>query len=249
MSLPNLQAELAEAIASKQLPTTDIIEPLQHIRIYQNNMLTTLVQTLIEVYPLLTKLLGEDFFRIAADDYIKQYPSTSGNLHDYGEYFSDFVAEYEPVKHLVYLPEVAQFEWECHRLFFAADHAKLDIALLEKISQDQYPQLHFMLHPASQLMQFQYPILRIIDLCEGKLEETLDLNEGGDYLLMMRREKEISLVSLTLSDYLFLTALKDEEPLSEALDAALSVDANFKLDAKLPAWINDKIIVDCYLSM
>ncbi|TAK74795.1 MAG: DUF2063 domain-containing protein [Gammaproteobacteria bacterium] len=240
MSLPNLQAEFAEAIL---LPpaASDAVSPIQHLRIYQHTILSHLIQALVDHYPLLTQLLGEDCFRAAANEYIKHYPSTSGNLQDYGEYFSVFLAEYSPAKHLPYLPEVARFEWERHRISFAADPAELNFSLLQKISPDQHHQLHLVLHPASCLMQCHYPILQIIDLCQD--------NKDSMYLLMIRREMSIALVSLSFSDYIFLSALYDNQSLAEALKAALHADANFQLNEKLSAWVQDKTIVDCYLSI
>ena len=109
---------------------------------------------------------------------------------------------YSAISDLVYLPEVAALEWACHHLQFAADHAAFTISLLEKLSPDDYDTLHFQLHPASQLIQFQYPILRIIELCDNKM------NEGGINLLIIRREFDIELVSISTSEFIFLTAKK-----------------------------------------
>lgn len=246
MLLQNLQVELAELIFSGETQT-HVVTPTSNISIYQNNAQSNLIQTLLNTYPLITKLLGHDFFRIAAKEYIKHYPSRSGNLHDYGEYLSHFLAEFPPVKNLTYLAEVAEFEWLCHTLHFAADHPVFDIQLLEKIDSSAYSQLHFLLNPASCVKKFHYPLLRIIELCHQEIEEIADLNSGGIYLLVIRREFDMSLVTLSFADYIFLTALQNGNVLSTALDATLAIDANFKLDEKLPAWIKDKTIVDCYL--
>jgi hypothetical protein len=247
MMLQNFQSEFAEYLLSDD-EYASLIQPEPNLAIYRNNMLSTLVNALQDIYPLVTKLVGSDFFRVAAKEYIRRYPSRSSNLHDYGEYFSDFLAEYQPVKTLIYLPEVAKFEWLCHTLSFAADHALFDIKLLENINPDQYSKLHFILHPASHLMKFHYPILRIIDLCKGELDETIDLSEGGIHLLIIRRDMDISLMPLSLVDAIFLHALHESQSLSDALDAAILVDADFSLEEKLPKWIKDKTIVDCYVS-
>lgn len=131
MSLQNLQLEFADAIYSGNLQMESVL-PVQNLHIYQNNVLTHLIQTLQNTYPLIEKLVGEDFFRICAKEYIKQYPSRSGNLNEYGEYFSDFLVKYEPVKELVYLTEVANFEWTCHILLTAASANRVDVNLLKK---------------------------------------------------------------------------------------------------------------------
>lgn len=243
MSIQNLQAELAEAILDLD-QNTDLIAPNKNLSIYKNNIHATLIQTLKSIYPLIVKLVGSDFFLVAAKEYIKQYPSRSGNLHDYGEYFSDFVTHYDPVKNLIYLSEVAEFEWICHQLFFAADHASFDINELEKLSPEEYDHIRFILHPASQLKKFHFPILRIIELCQGEIDDTIDIGEGSVNLLIIRRKLEISLVTLTNAEFSFLTAVQDGLSLAEALEITLKIDADFKLDEKLPGWIEDKTIVD-----
>lgn len=247
MNLQNLQSELVECILNDE-DNLDFILPAQNLIIYKNNVNANLISTLQDIYPLIEKLVGQDFFRVAAKEYSHHYPSRSSNLYDYGEYFSDFLAEYQPVKTLLYLAEVAKFEWLCHTLFFAADHSALKIQLLEGLPTEKYDHLHFTLHPASRLMKLHYPLLRIIDLCKGEIDETVDLHEGGGYLLIIRRDLDISLVTLTAAEFYFLHALQENETLSTALEQALRVDANFKLDEKLPVWIQDKTLVDCYLA-
>lgn len=246
MSLQNLQAEFFEVIFSNHQEINFVSQP-QNMAVYQHNVISNLTNALFETYPLIAKLVGEDFFRMAAKEYIARYPSCSGNLHDYGEYFGDFLADYSPSKHLVYLNEIAQFEWACHLVFFSANPTPFNSQLLETIQSDQYDQLYFSLHPASRLMKCRYPIFRIIDLCKGEMDETIDLNEGGVCLLIIRRDLEISLMPLTTAEFIFLTAIQDNQSLSESLQKTLDVDTTFQLEVKLPEWIQNKTIVDCYL--
>lgn len=243
MLLQNLQDEFAELMNADDIES-NIIRPAANIKIYHDNMMSSLIQTLQDIYKMIVKLVGEDFFRVAAREYIDRYPSLSGNLHDYGEYFSDFLQEFSPVKSLPYLAEVAQFEWTCHLLHFASDATPLDIKCLESIPPDQFQGLHFTLHPASKLMQFHYPIMRIIDLCKGEIDEEINMNEGGVNLLMIRRELEIMLLPLTLAEFSFLSALNKNASLIDALNEVIEIDPDFKLDECLPKWIQDKTVVD-----
>ncbi|MBV9575679.1 MAG: putative DNA-binding domain-containing protein, partial [Gammaproteobacteria bacterium] len=157
MSLQNLQAELAEHILTNE-PTTENIFPSQHLLIYQNNRLSHLLNALEQTYTLILKLVGEDFFRAAAKAYINFYPARSGNLQDYGEYFGDFLSDYAPAQSLFYLSEIANFEWICHTLYFAADHAPFNVEVLNSFSIDEYQQLRFVLNPACCLMSLSIPI-------------------------------------------------------------------------------------------
>lgn len=249
MSLQNLQAEFLDILLSDTNETDGIIHPIKNSRIYRNNIQTNLIKALQHTYPLITKLLGEDFFHLTAKEYIKRYPSRSSNLNDYGEYFQDFLDEYPPVKNLTYLHEVALFEWTCHLIYSAADAPLFEIKKLESISPENHDRLRFTLHPASQLIKFYYPILRIIELCHDEVDDNIDLQEGGVHLLIIRRETEISLVPCEVADFAFLTALQENQTLAEALDIALKINPHFKLDEKLPLWIQNKTLVDCHLTV
>lgn len=246
MQLSNLQAELADAILMAD-DTIDCAEPAAHIAIYHNNVMSTLINTLRTTFPLIEKLVGEDFFRITAKEYIKHYPSRHSNLNAYGNYFSDFLASYAPVHNLIYLAEVAQFEWLCHQVNIAPDHARFDLKKLSHIAPAHYHELHFILHPASHLQRFHYPMLDIIEICREDADITLDITKGGINLLMIRRDQDISLVPLTNAEFTFLEMLQDGKSVSEALNTALMLDAQFNLEEKLPAWIKDKTLIDCYL--
>lgn len=246
MSLQNLQIDFSEIMLSSHTDA-DWIKPIHGVNIYRNNIFESLSKSLRSIYVLVRLLVGDDYFQTLINEYIKHYPSRSSNLHDYGEYFKNFLAEIPTLKTLCYLEEVAEFEWIIHTLYFAADHEPLNTKQLELIATDQYEKLHFILHPASRLKQFTYPILRIIDLCKNDITDDIDLNEGGVNLLIIRREFKLMLVNLSLADYVFLDSLHTGLSLANSLNAALNIDANFNLEKKLPRWISDKTIVDFYL--
>ncbi len=243
MSLQNVQAEFAELIIAKE-QETDLVLPPANLIIYHHSLLSNLIEALKSTYPLTVQLIGETAFEVAARNYIEKYPSRSGNLDEYGEYFSHFIANYTPAAHLVYLPEIASFEWTCHIIYRAADSVPLDQEQLSQITEEDYPKLTFQLHPASNLMQFYYPILTIIDLCKGKIDQIDTLETTLTNLLLIRRDREIVLIPLELADYQFLLALQKGQQISDAIQAAIDIDPHFKLDDKLGTWINNNTIID-----
>lgn len=243
MSLQNLQAELAFAILQNE-EENDLVQPSKNIPIHLNNMQTNLRTALMHCYPLIIKLLGKNFFDDIAHRYIERYPSLTGNLDDYGEYLNDFITQYDPVKELAYLPEVAKFEWSCHVLSLASELTPFDIKRLDNISPSHYSNLQFIINPASQLHHFHYPILLILELCQSTKPSMLTLNQEDVYLLLLKRHDHVSLIALTASEYHFLKALNDNQSLADALAFTLTLDPLFKLDETLPKWIMQHIIVD-----
>lgn len=243
MFLQNVQVELAELIIENEMKT-DLVQPAKNLIIYQNNLITHFVNALKYTYPLTEKLLGEEAFKALARDYIDSYPSTSGNLNDYGEYFAYFIAQYQGAANLVYLPEVAAFEWACHLIMQAADNAPLDPACLEPFTEEDKNNLRFQLHPASYLMACQYPLFKIIELCKGKINAIDSIEPEKRYLLLQRRNNEIALTTLSPAAYHFLQALSGNQSLLEAKQAALAIDPDFEGNHVLLDMIKNCSITD-----
>jgi hypothetical protein len=247
MSLLNVQAEFVEALSSTDYQT-DVLTPISHLSIYRNTVSSSLINTLKTTYPLILALLGDEFFVMTAKEYMRQYPSRSGNLYDYGEYFSDFLTSYQPVHDLIYLAEVAEFEWASHVLYLAPNHTPFASQSLEHFSPDQQADLRFLLHPACWMRKFHFPILEIVDLCKSHRIDNIDIHGNGVNLLIIRREFDLVLLPLDQADYTFLQALNLNCTLAEALQAAEKIDAAYPLAEKLPAFFQNKVLVDCYLS-
>lgn len=243
MSLQNLQAEFIDSLYASDAER--LVIPEQNMQIYANNIESNMVAALSDTYSLISQILGKNFFTMAAQQYVERYPSRSPDLHEYGEYFDSFIAEFEPAKDFVYLSEVARFEWTCHEIYFAPDHASFDRELLSSIQEENFENLHFTLNPACRVQRFMYPMTDIIELCRNERDENVDLDKGGNNLLIIRRNIEIKIQTLSDPAFILLSHLQDNMPLSVALEEALAVDPEFDLETALPEWISNHIIVDC----
>ena len=78
------------------------------IGIYRNNYRGNLHDALACAYPVVERLVGRDFFRRIAREYIGRYGSQGGNLHDCGARMAEFPAAFEPAQDLVCLPDATQ---------------------------------------------------------------------------------------------------------------------------------------------
>src|SRR5688572_23064552 len=121
----NLQAEFVEALLSQD-EHTSIIHPAANISIYFHQVEQTLMDTLRHTYPIAYNLIGHDCFMQVAQCYIQQYPSTSSNLNEYGEFFDTFIDNYPSTATLAYLNDVCKFEWIHHCLHDAPHHQPLN---------------------------------------------------------------------------------------------------------------------------
>jgi hypothetical protein len=226
------------------------ISSADRLAIYRNNTFSNLRGALQSIYPVVNKLVGDNFFNQAANEFVSAIPSLSGDLHDYGEYFADFLSKYEPARHLAYLPDVAKLEWCCHRVFHAADHAGLDLKKLGAIAPEQYGELRFALHPASALLASKYPTLKIWQVNQEDYtgDQSVNLNHGGNKQLVSRDDHFVVTVeALSPGEYAFLTTLNEKDKLEVAAESALSADETFDLGTSLQRFVAQKILVDLNL--
>lgn len=251
MSLPELQAMFADAIFGRSQAALRHIgggtfQPAQRLQIYRNNVFATLAGALADIYPVVRRLVGEGFFEFAADGYIRAYPPASGNLHDFGAAFPDFIRSFDPARQLAYLGDVARLEWAWHRAFHAADATTLSTEVLARVYPREYPSLRFALHPSAFLVKSAYPLLRIwqVNQPDYPHEPVVDLGEGRADLLVIRRGSTVQIEALTRGEFVLLEAFFENRTLEQAVVSALAVQPDFDLHGALKKHVTRRTIID-----
>ncbi len=207
--------------------------------VYRGNTEGNCVGALASAYPIVRKIVGNEFFDSMARQFVRAHPSQCGDLHRYGEPLADFVAGFAPVADLPYLPDVARMEWLAHCAYFAADPAAFELGAV------QSPELlRPRLAPACALMASAWPLGRLWtvhqDDYEGAFE--VDLGAGPDCIVVHRPRWRVQVRSLAAGDWAFLGALSHGATLGEALAVAAEEDADFDHVTALARWIDAGVI-------
>jgi hypothetical protein len=226
------------------------LAPERRLQVYRNNLRIGLTSALQAVYPVIFRLVGEDYFDYAARRYIARHPSRSGNLNEYGRHFDDLLSTLPSARQHPYLPDVAGLEWAVHLAFYAADHAALDPRGLGDMDVARLERLCFKLHPSCRLLRSGYPIASIYTANQPDIDDaaqTVNLSVGGEYVLVQRREFDIEIVRLDAGDYALLHALSCRQPLARACEAAFAADEDFDLTACLRRHVMRTTLVECFV--
>lgn len=237
LKLRDLQAQFAHTlfIAAETGLLSNVvgagIEVSERLDIYRNNVLSNYRNALRDTYPVIVRLVGDEFFNAAARTYAKGKVSTSGDLHDFGQTFGDFLRDYAPARELPYLPDVARLEWSCHRVFHALDPAPLDVSVFAHLDEKAFSKLKCELRPSAQLLASDYPVLRIWQISQPDYsgDDSVALDEGADRLLITRRDYVVEVRRLAAVEYSMLKNLSDGCTLGQAVDIAQSMDGLFDL--------------------
>lgn len=218
----------------------------RRIAVYRNNSRISQAEALAGIYPAIQQLVGETFFEHMADDYGVQYPSTSGDLREYGGKLTNFLSSYEPVTHLSYLPDVACLEWAWHECFHAAAARHTDATALTALADETGEDIYLALIPASRLVLSPYPVASIWEfaLNPEMQQQKLDLNELGESrLLMSRPEENVNVMELTPEQFFWLDLIGAGVTLTSLLEQTLERYPDFDFATNLATFVGLGILM------
>src|SRR5258707_7834403 len=95
--------------------------PARRFAVYRNNVVVGLGKALKSRFPVVEKIVGEEFFAAMARVFVKEQPPRSPLLATYGDVFPAFIAAFEPARELPYLSDVARLGAARTRAYHAAD--------------------------------------------------------------------------------------------------------------------------------
>jgi len=250
-ALRELQAAFCAAmIAGDELPLAGLLvengkPATERLAIYRNNIFHNLLAALRDVYPVVERLVGEEFFTAAGERYIATHPSAHGDIHCFGAFFGAFLDAFPPARTLPYLGDTARLEWLVHEAFHAAEHAPLSLADLAAIPADRHGELAFILHPSCRLLTSPFPLQRIweVNQPDWPAEPAVDLAAGGVRLLVHRRDFVIRIEAPSGGEYAFLAALASGDALASAYEQAIEIEPDFDPGASLQRQLANKVLV------
>jgi hypothetical protein len=215
----------------------------QRLQVYRNNFAISLREALVGVYPVLQKLVGEAFFQQVAREYVQRYPSRTGNLHDFGDAFADFLNTFPSLEDLPYLPDVARLEWAHHQVFHAVEDNVLNLESLAALTEEQMAGLRFQLSSNGVYLASDYPILRIWQTNQdGHEGADVSLDEGGVQCVVLRHGEQIEFHPLDAGVYALIGGLAQDKLFSQACEEALAADANCDIAAALQFLVGQKLV-------
>lgn len=215
------------------------------LALYRGNVFANGRKALAASYPVIEQLVGGAFFDGLAREYGRRSPSREGDLTGYGDGFGAFLDDFEPVRPLPYLPDVARLEWAVHRAHYAADADRLDLAVLAATPADRQGALRPRLHPACALLTSRWPSMRIwaVHQPDHAGDRQVAFDDATHGCLVYRPEWRVRVGELGLGEYAFLVSASAGATLERCVETALTADASFDLGQALAAWVEARVIV------
>jgi hypothetical protein len=201
--------------------------------VYRNNVSASLTDALATGFPVIEKLVGRDFFRAMAGVFLRAHPPEDPRLQLWGGRFPGFLAGFEPVAQLPYLPDIARLELGLRQSYHAADVAPLP---LEGRAPADVLELRPRLAPATLILASRFPVLSI--WLRNTTEPHLVPQRRPETVLITRPGYDPVPHALPRGGHTFARHLKGRLTLAEAVTATQAIDPEADIPAILTLFLS-----------
>lgn len=237
------QSSFAAALLNPDLPIPEgVVDPEgrpapKRFNVYRNNVTQGLGKALEAGFPAVMALVGVDFFRALALEFLRASPPKGRIMMLYGDDFADFIAGFAPAKTLGYLADVARLEQAIRESYHSADAVAVAPDMLAGLPEARLLAARLVFAPSLRLVRSRWPIASIR---AAALQAAAAPQMRAEDVVITRPDFDPHPHILAAGAGDFMAALMEGARLIEALQL---VPQDFDLTAVLSLLIGSKSIV------
>ena len=223
--IADMQARFVAALRTPSLAVPDdVTAPEASLRerrfnVYRNTVHASLAAALAARFPVVERLVGDEFFRAMALVFIDEAPPASPILSRYGAAFPAFLEVFEPARELPYLADVARLEWARSEAYHAADAAAIAIDVLARVAPEALSDVRLIPHPAARLVASVFPVCALWATNTHDAEvKPIALDAGGEAAVVTRPQLEVLVTPISQGSRFFFEALSLGATLGEVIE-------------------------------
>lgn len=250
--MPDL-ARIQTSFAKALLDISEPVPPAVHgharrradrrFAVYRNNVAAGLVGALATRFPVVQRLVGEEFFAAMAREYTAASPPRSPIMLYYGDTFPDFIEAFAPAAPVPYLAAVARIELARGLAYHAADAIPLGRQAFTAIPAGSLATLSVMLHPSVSIVSSDYPVYSIWKVNQPGAPIVPISPWKGEAALIVRPVHSVEVVKIGRGEAAFVRALAARSNIAEAADAGLAACTGFDMARALALLIQSGLVV------
>ncbi len=217
-SLRELQESFARALRD---PAADCaVTPPANLDVYRNNTRSVFRSALEQIFPVVLRRVGEDYFRQLTFHYRAASPSRSGDLHWVGRDFPGFLATHLRGTDYLWLADLARLEWARCEASVAREERAVGVNALAAFAPAELERVTFTLQPSLRLVASPYPIYSVWQANQFENAPPLDQSPGPEYGMVRSSDDLADVQTLAPDLFAFLSALSSGATLGEAMSTA-----------------------------
>jgi hypothetical protein len=198
------------------------------LAVHRNNVVVSLVGVLADTYPVVRRLVGDEFFDAMARLHVCEHPPASPVMSEYGADFADWIAGFEPAAALPYLADMARLERARVTAYHAADAPPLDADALARCLDDpaRLPSLRLALHPSLSVHASAHAVVSLWAAHQGDDDDAIGrVNlQRAESAVVLRQGDEVLVLPAAPADAMFVEQLRCGICLGDAAAAAPGAD-------------------------
>ncbi len=219
--LTAFRAGLQDGTLPPGLTAIDPAETGQRFAVYRNNVAVGLSEALAARFPVIRRLVGEEFFAALARGFIRDDRPASPVIAEWGEGFADFLRGFAPLVAHPYMADVARLEHARGRAFHAADAMPVAPGDLAACAPDR---LILGLHPSVQVLRFGHAAISVWLANQPDGPPVRDHARAETALILRDPAFQVHVVGIAEADAALIEALQQGRPLADAARCALRID-------------------------
>ena len=236
----------AKLLAAEPHAAPASLEPQyrQRFRIYRNNLYHGLSETLGEAYPVVRRLVGNEFFMATAHAFIAAHLPQEAILALYGEDFPAFLADFPPARTVPYLADMARLERARLEALHAADSLPLSPEALA-VSETEFAAATLLPHPAMRMVDSFYPIASLWRLNQASEVQPRQLEVVAETVMITRPALTVQMHLLTSAQAAFIRALADGKTVAESYVSASQPEAGYDVTTAMRLILASGAFIRC----
>lgn len=237
-----------DSLLVQAIQTQGQLGPQGRLDIYAQMYCARLLDALMEDFPRVAAIIGEDKFRDLGRAYLRHHPSTQPSLKYLGLHFAEFLATQDAGATFPFLCDLARLERTRGDVFDASDSEVLRLEDLQNIPAEAWATIRFPIIPALATLTCAWPVQQVWK--DDSFTTSDELQPAMTVLRVWRKDFVVYQAGMDAVEQAALTALQAGEPFAavcEAIELLVTTDdVSTTVGSLLLRWIEDGVIVREY---
>ena len=256
-SLSELQLDMVEALrypralpddprwaefAAENLCGNERLSPVEQLEIYREQFWLRHTGSLVEDFPGVSGILGQDDWDKLAVQYLREVVPSSFTLRDLGARLPEVIGRASWLSHRALCYDMARLELAYIEAFDARDTGPLDAQHLAALPEEQLPRAKLVVAPCVRLLEVAYPVADLRRALRAEGNEPVAIPEPrAQNLVVYRSSRRLWDMPLSQPAYVLITGLQQGAAFGEAAEraAASSPEAEGEVGAMIGAWLSE----------
>ena len=219
------------------------------LSIYANGYRWRLIEALGKRYEILKKHMGDDAFYTLGEAYLQANPPQHFLIADFGEFLPEFLEKEHPYCRQPHLSELAVF---IRALSDTVEKTQNITPITQEhivlIAQEDWPYMHFKLHPAVNLINYQWNVIDLWQSLTQKEKSPITIRKELTHCVFWRKGIESYYRKIDVKEKWVLESIKNNQSFAMLCEGLLLWISQDKIPeyliSHLLAHLRDGMLID-----